>query len=373
MLRVTPLRKILADLPIFTLLFAPTVWRADPLLAVDVKGDARLGLYSRTVEFQGDLLQQTAGETNNDEQVINAQLKLDLENLDDSKDRFLFDFRDKRDNFGKLERENFRLTSYDRRQLRVAAFQRPWESNRLYFTLGRFSLPEANILANDGAELGYRGSKTGRYGLFAGQGAKDLIRPLYVDPDTRAIPSTQAGAYYTIEKKEEDESSYHSHALAQAPSYEITDAQNHAYYYQQGLWTFDRRHRISTLVHFDFSPKSNLRRGYASYYYQTEKLRVGGYVQQTNSEDYLLKQTMQDNLAPSSVRTLNADLRYFLNKNIAFDLGLNQGTRAQDGLARQEVILGVALHRILGDSSSTRAQYGTRKNFQSEDKIIRLA
>ncbi len=345
-----------------------------PAFGIEFKGNTRIGYYTRQVEFQGDYLKETAGETNNDEQVLSAELRANLEDIDESKDRFLVDFRNKRDNFGRLERENLRLSAYDRRQLRVAAFQRPWENNRVYFTVGRFTLPEANILANDGAEVGYRSSKSTRYGLFAGQGAKDIIAPLYVDPDTREVPATQAGLYYNYEVKDgPEDSSYLTNALAQAPSYDITDSQSHLYYYQQGMWTMNNVHRFGSLVHFDFAPKTSLRRGYVSYFYQTDRLRTGGYFQQTSTEDYLIKQTLQDNLAPSTVRSLDLSARYRVTANFSVEAGAERGSRSSDGLTRTEYSAGLLFPRILGDTSSTRLQLGVRQNFLSKDKFTKIA
>jgi hypothetical protein len=342
--------------------------------AVDFRGDARIGHYSRQVEFQGAYLGETAGETNNDEQVINLQLKANADDLNDSSDRIIVDFRDKRDGFGKLERENLLLSNYERRQLRLGAYQRPWERNRTYFTVGRFTLPEANIIANDGVEFGYRSSKASRYGGFVGQGAKDIIAPLYVDPDTRVIPSTQFGAYYNYETKDTPEgSSYLTNAVAQAPTYDITDEQSHLYYYQQGLFTIGGLHRIGSLVQFDFVPKASLRRGYASYYYQTERLRAGGYVNQTTTEDYLIKQIIQDVLVPSAVRTIDLDARYRVTPLFSVDVSASRGTRTADGKTRTEFAGGLLFPKVLGETSSTRLQLGVRQNFLSKDNFSKIA
>jgi hypothetical protein len=347
---------------------------ATPARGIDFLGDARFGYYTRSVEFQGDFLGETAGEKNNDEQVINLQLKATAVELDDSKDKFLFDFRDRRDSFGGLERENLRLSNYERRQLRTAAFQRPWEANRTYFTLGRFSLPEANIVANDGAEFGYRTSKSTRYGAFAGQGVKELIAPLYVDPDTRNVSNTQFGAYYNYETKDTPEdSTWLTNAVAQAPTYDFTDKQSHLYYYNQGLMTIGGVHRIGSLVQFDFSPKSSLRRGYVSYFHQTERLRAGGYLNQTSTEDYFIKQTLQDVLKPSPVRTLDFDVRYRFTSSFSVGLEASQSSRTADSKNRTEYSLGLLFPRLLGDTSSTRLQYGIRQNFLSKDKFSKVA
>ncbi len=235
-------------------------------------------------------------------------------------------------------------------------------------------MPEANIVANDGAEFGYRSSKSTRYGLFAGQGAKDIIAPLYVDPDTRDIPNTQFGAYYNYETKDTPEdSSYLTNAVAQAPTYDITDADNHLYYYQQGLFTIGGHHRVGSLVHFDFSPKASLRRGYVSYYYQTERMRAGGYLNQTTTEDYLIKQVIQDVLAPSAVRTIDADVRYRVSSSFSVDVSASRGTRTVDGKSRTEYAAGLLFPKVLGDTSSTRLQLGVRQNFLSKDNFSKIA
>ena len=345
-----------------------------PVSGAEFKGDTKLGVLNRQVEFKGDILKETAGETHNDERLLNLQLKLNVEEMGSSKDRLLLDVRSKRDSYGLLERENLRLSNYDRQELRTLAYQRPWESNRFYFTLGRFTLPEANILGNDGADFGYRPSKTMRYGLFAGQAPRTIITPLYVDPETRKLDSNQAGVYLNYEMKEGvEESSFLTNAIVQAPSYDITDAQNHSYYYPQGMWTLSSIHRLGSLVHFDFAPKSNLRRGYLSYALQTEKLRFSSYLQQTNTEDYLIKQVLQDTLKPSAVQSLNLGLRYNIASSLAIDLTFSQGKRTADGLTRTETAFGLLLPRLLGDSSSTRFQVGTRKNFQSQDKFSKIS
>lgn|GEM_PF-5312601 len=340
-----------------------------PAQSMDTRGQIRIGAYTRTVTFKEAVL----GETNNDEYVISSQVKLDLLNLTEDRGQVLFEVRDKIDNFGKLERENLRLTSYNRFQVRTAAYRKPWENNRFYYTVGRFQLSEANIRSHDGAELGYRYSREIRTGLFVGQGPEDILTPLYVDPETQSVNNMQAGAYVTYDTKVgAEDSSYLTQAIAQAPSYDITDAENHAYYYQQGMWTFTPTHRLVTQVLYDVSPNSQLRRGYVSYTYLTEKYRAMSYFQQTTTEDYLIKQTLEDSLVPSAVQSLNFELRHRYSPTFSLDYSLSYGRRSADGLTRTEYALGTLFPRLFSSSGSARAQFGIRNNFQSKENFLKV-
>lgn len=352
-----------AFIGLFPLLFCA------PLEAAVVRGQLRAGYSSRGVEFK----QPVSGETSNDESVINLQAKVDVSEFNSSDDRLLFDIRDKYDSYGKLERQNLRLSSYNRMVLRQAAYQRPWESNRLYFTAGRFALPEANIMAHDGADVGYRFTRSTRVGAFAGLGPADVLTPLYVDPGTTEVSSTQLGSYLTYEDKQGvEDSTYMSNAVAIAPSYLITDADSHTYFYHQSMLTFTSVHRVSGIILQDISPSSTLRRAYGAYTYLTERYRATAAIQQTSTEDYLVKQTLQDNLAPSSVRSIDLSLRQRFSSSFALDYSASYGTRSVDGKTRTELAFGVLLPKLLSESGSGKAQLGKRSNFTSDDTFFRF-
>ena len=343
---------------------------ASPIDAATTRGQVRLGGYTRIVTFK-DKLQ---GEENNDEAVLSGQFSLDALELNDSNDQVVLDFRDKWDSYGKLERQNLRLSSYNRIQMRTLAYRRPWETNRFYFTLGRFALAEANVLSNDGADAGYRLSRSFRLGVFGGQGPKDILMPLYVDPKEPAINNLQAGSYLTYENKGGvEDSSYLTQAVGQGPTYDITDKANHAYYFQQGMWTFTNAHRLATTALYDFKPTSVLRRASISHIFTSEKYRTHLYLQQTNTEDYFLKQTIEDTLKPSPVQTLGFELRQRLLQNLSFDYSLLFGKRTEDGLTQKELAFGILLPRLIFDASSLRTQFGVRNNFQSKDNFVRIS
>ncbi len=338
------------------------------LQAMEWKGQVRAGAYTRTVT-----LEELDGETNNDEYILSGLLRFEASELNDSDDLILFELRDKIDNFGKLERENLQLGTYNRMQLRAAAYQRPWENNKTYFTLGRFTLPEANLLVHDGFEVGHRFSKHTRAGFYAGRGPQDVLTPLYVDPVTTKVAELQAGGYVTYDRKDgPEDSSYLTQGIGKAPSFDITDATDHVSYFQQGLWTFTTAHRVASLVLFDVQPASKLRRGSLSYTYLSEDYRSIFSFQQTDMEDYFLKQTLQDTLVPSAVQSLNFELRQRLSNHLSLDYLARYGRRAQDSLTQDEVGIGVLKSELISKSDSVKAQFVLRRNFISRDRVIRV-
>lgn len=94
---------------------------------------------------------------------------------------------------------------------------------------------------------------------------------------------------------------------------------------------------------------------------------------QTSTEDYLIKQVIQDVLVPSAVRTIDLDARYRVSASFSVDVSASQGTRTADGKNRTEYAAGLLFPRIFGDTSSTRLQLGIRQNFLSKDKFTKVA
>ncbi len=336
--------------------------------AVEASGQVRVGGYTRSVEFAEPI----DGESSNDEKVYSAQLRMSIYDFSSHDDTVQIDLRDKVDNYGALNSENLTLENYNRFQAREVAYKRPWESNRLYFTLGRFSLIEANVLDNDGAEVGYRMSRDMRFGLFGGQAPKDVITPYYVNPGVKSVSDTQGGVYLSYDKKNGLERElYTNNAIAIAPTYNLTDKDSHTYFYHMALWEISQQHRISSFVQHDFVPTSALRRANITYTYTGEKVKSNVSLLQTNTEDYLIRRDILDPLAPSPVQTLSFDLRHRMLPGLSVDYSADYSRRTVDGKNETGVALGVILPKLLVSTGSFRAQYGMRNNYLSKDKYIR--
>lgn len=337
--------------------------------AFSVLGNLRVGGYTRAVEFE----ETSNGDATNDEQVLSAQLKMDITDFDSQNDAFVIDLRDKIDSYGRLDTQNLSLDTYNRFQVRELAFKRPWEDNKFYFTLGRFSLAEANILDNDGGEFGYRFSKQSRLGLFGGMAPKDVITPYYVTPNTDSVNNAQAGLYYSYEKKNGLERSlYTNNALAMGPTYNLTDKKSHTYFYHMAIWNMTAQNRISSYLQQDFVPKAGLRRASLSHSFYNPKFETSLSLIQTNTEDYLIQQDILDSLAPSGEQQLRFDLRHRIFAFLNFDYLLAFSKREADGKAQSEYALGLIVPKLLSNSGSARAQYGIRNNYFSKDRYFRV-
>lgn len=336
--------------------------------AIDALGQFRLGSYTRSVDFE----QPVNGETSNDESVYSLQLRTEIYNFNSNDDVVLMDLRDKYDSYGKLDDSNLTLENYNRFQVRELAYKRPWETNKFYFTLGRFSLPEANIFDNDGAEIGYRTSKNLRLGLLVGMAPKEVVTPYYVDPETPDVDNTQAAVYLSYEKKSGIERQlYTNNAVAMGPTYNITDKKSHTYVYHMGIWNLNPSNRISTFLQQDFAPTSSLRRASISHSYFDSKFRSNASLSQTNTEDYLLKQELLDPLPPSAEQSLRVDLRYRMTSWMSLDGLAGYSKRVADGSSQTEFALGAIFPKLLLPTGSFRAQYGVRDNYYSKDNYIR--
>ncbi len=338
-------------------------------LAVDVLGQFRLGAYTRSLQFK----EEVNGEINNDESVYSTQLKMEVYDISSHDDAFAIDVRDKVDSYGNLDRTNLSLATYNRLQVRELAYKRPWETNRFYFTVGRFALSEANVIDNDGAEAGFRFSRTLRFGLFGGAAPKDVITPYYINPDkTPDVNNTQGGVYVSYEKKSGFERSvYTNNALAIGPTYNLTDKTSHSYFFHMGLWNLNPNNRISSFLLQDLAPAPSLRRGSISHSYFDPKIRTNLSLSETNTEDYLIQRDLLDTLAPSAEQNVNADLRYRLFPALSVDLSAGFSKRARDGKAANETALGIILPKFILATGSLRAQFGTQKKYLSKGNFVR--
>lgn len=355
--------KALTSIALLVLtLFAENLW------AISVLGNLRVGAYTRTVEFE----EPVNGEETNDEQVMSAQLKMDITDFDSKSDSFVIDLRDKIDSYGRLDKQNLSLETYNRFQVRELAFKRPWENNRFYFTLGRFSLIEANVIDNDGAEVGYRFNRESRLSVFGGMAPKEVITPYYVEPETSSVNNAQAGLYYSYEKKNGAERQlYTNNAIAMAPTYNLTDKDSHTYFYHMAVWNLSPQNRISSYLQHDFVPESALRRASLTHTYFNPKVETNLSLVQTNTEDYLIQQDLLDPLVPSSEQQVRFELRHRIFTFMSMDYLAGFGRRSADSKSQNEYALGLLFPKLFSNSGSFRTQFGMRKNYYSQDNYVR--
>jgi hypothetical protein len=335
-----------------------------------VKGQFRLGGYSSQVKLDED----PQGLGHNDSSVISSRLHLDLIRLNRSGDEVTIDIRDDYDFFGKSDRELLELQAENQLEIREAAYRNPWEYNRLYYTVGRFTLPEANIYTNDGAEVGYRLTRASRVGGFLGVANEDIVSPDTVTPDYRGFNGNQGGIYYIYENKGSRfrDSTYMTNAIAQSPTFELNDFRNKVYFYHMSLFYLGSSHRFSNHVNFDIQPESHLRQAYLSYQYQSMRYRFNTYFNRLSAEDYRLQQDIQDSLAPSVVDTLSADFIQRLDPALSLEYKARLSQRSTDSLKRLLLLVGSRYRGLSRGRMSVGGFVGSRQNYLSDDLLIDL-
>ena len=350
-------------------LIASIVLVCPNVFAVESSGNLRIGGVSGKSDFPGDL----QGETN-DVQAISTRLQLDVDGLTRKDDYLQFDLRDRYDFFGRAESEVLALTAENILQIREAAYRRPWERNRHHFTVGRFRLDEAGILANDGASYGYRLSRYGRIGFFLGIAPEDIVKPPSVEPDVRGFDGNQGGVYYSYDKKNSDGkgSIYMNHAISQAPSFELNEFINRVFYFHQGVFLLGSSHRFSSFVNFDLAPAASLRRGYLSYGYYSGRSRLRMSLTRITAEDYRVQQNVLDDLEPSTRSSLSTDYQYRLTSSLDVRGGIIYDRRSVDGLGANDIYAGARYNGLLSKQLALGVRYGIRDDFLSDDSYLRL-
>ena len=104
-------------------------------LGASYRGQARVGAVNSQVKFTEPL----QGEESNDAALISTRLFLEANRIRSRKDQFVLDLRDRYDFFGKSNSQILSLESVNELQIRQAAYKKPWEINRSYYTI--FTIP----------------------------------------------------------------------------------------------------------------------------------------------------------------------------------------------------------------------------------------
>lgn len=338
-----------------------------PLSAAEYSGSARIGGVSSKVDFPGDI----QGETN-DIQVLSSRLKMDVDGLTRKDDYISVDARDRYDFFGKSQSEIQSLEAENTLQVREAAYKRPWERNRSFFEIGRFSVSEAGIIANDGGSYGYRFTKNLRLVGFLGLAAEDIVTPASINPDVRGFDGNQGGAFLVYEKKGgmDGTSTYMTNSVAQAPSFELNEFINRVFFFHQGVFNLGLKHRISTLIDTDLAPSSNLRRGFLTYAYYSARHRVRITANRITAEDYRINREIRDELEPSTLTAARLTYQYRINKSLQSRVFYGNAKRSIDGLSSQHYYVGISYNGLLKKRLSLALRYGIKDDFLSDDTYI---
>lgn len=342
------------------------------LRAADLTGSVRLGTQSSGVEFKNP----RTGEESNDSQSIFFRLRSNVENLNDDADMIVLDVRDHYDAFAVLDQDFLELTPNNELQVRQLAYKRPYERNNFYFTLGRFSLSEANVLVNDGVEAGLRVSKRFRVGAFGGVAPKDIVDAAHYEEinPTLTYEGLQVGAYTTFERPNVHDypNIYFTQAVVSGPSFDVPTYASRVYYFNQAVINTSEKNRFASHVVYDLDPKALLRRLNLSHFYFGRSVRVHTMVGRVNTSDYQMLRSMRDTLPPSGFDSASLRPTIKLGKTFSLQaMGLFE-RRLADSKTKTEFAGGPLFTGLSKGTASFGVIAGVRNNFISKDSYFRI-
>lgn len=339
-------------------------------LAATYSGQARFAFLSSEVVYSEPIQE----ETSNNVSIINMRLFLDGQDVFTRQDGIVLDIRDKYDSYGTANLSGLTLEPENSIVIRQAAYKKPWQRSRTFYTAGRFSVPEMGILSNDGAEYGYRLSRRLRVAGFVGIAPEDVVTPAAVEPDYRGFDGNQGGVYSVYQKENVGRmrTTYMVNGLAQAPSFELEEFVNRVYYYHQGLFNLGPNHRISSFLNLDVMPSFSPRQAYAYHTYYKPRYRIKSYASLITADDYRLKKDILDDLEPSTLLTVKSGGHYRFQRDLNFDGSLEYARRG-DGLNKTEIEIGGTYRKLMKRRLVLGGHYGMINNYQSNDSYLKLS
>ena len=378
--------------PLFVLLAAQALPR--PALAVDYDARAVGGYYSA----KESLTTASAGATTNDATNYLGRLYFDAKTIGGGKQEFIFDFRDRYDSYGLIDKERLLLVESNDPQLRQLVYRNPYENGETYWSVGRFAIPDAGLASHDGAELGFPLTSAWRAAVFGGlYNGRDGSTKL--DGLKLQTQSPEAGAYGVFEtagKMPGTRTSASAAVVAQilpdAPGVESTrtDAVTGgaggaggagdngprsaaAYFHTNVLHQPDPSTRLTAYADLYALPAIFLRNAYLSGYRRfSPAFDARLSVLRLDLTEYRRQADVRETLAPSAYTLFKGDLSERFLRRAKAIFGASFGLRGADQKSRAEAYAGFVASPLLSERMEAKARFGFRKNFESRDTYLRF-
>lgn len=361
--------------------FAVVVLESGEARAAEYYGRVMVGAY------QSDEKEATPveGTDSNDQSAILGRAYLDVTGIGPFRNEVVLDFRDKYDEFGQRDDKRIALIPSNEPQLRQLAIKYPFEGDRIFWSLGRFPVEDAGVVANDGAEVGYKMTANWRLGLFGG-----LI------PDTAPGESTtvnaddkEVGAYATYQARTKDwwQHSYFANGLVYKDTQEepvilddgTTEESNpdtgkvsvqNVNWYTQSVYQASQTTRISAVGYVNLSPAAYVRNFWGSYFRQLlPAFSATVSVMRLDLTEYRKIRDIRETIGPSGYTQGKLSVLQKLNKRIGITGDVLYGTR-EDGLMKYEVAPGARVSQLANNKLSLYGRGGFRRNFVSKDTFV---
>ncbi len=334
-------------------------------LATEVQGRVLFGGYFAKENFAAS--EATGGSTRNDFATGSGRLYLNATKISDREFQFTLDMRDRHDFFDKLDRERATLTALNTPQARTVVARYPNEDGRLYFSLGRFGVPQAGAVFTDGAEIGLHWSNALSSGIFGGRNPKQDDRS-----DLEFNPAASVfGAYLEYAPKRQ----LPGNAVfwTQAISAKQNSGHLDRLYLFENFSLTKPSDLFTGVAYFDFVPRfsvQNLNLMYQRRFFEQFQASIGGAA--IDVIEYSRRRGVLERLSPSAYQEAAVRTEYEFASIVSLELALSHGRRQSDGLFRQEAALKGTFssesYRALGG----HLRFGYRNNFTSQDLFVGL-
>lgn len=351
--------------------------RAAGAYAADYHSHGLFGLY----QSKESVRDGSGASTTNDQAAVLGRLYFDAAHIGGGKNQFTFDVRDRYDSFGAADRDRPRLVASNEAQVRQLAIKYPMESGKVYAALGRVPIMDAALIANDGIDAAYRASPNVRLGLFGGYypDVRYFTQPSPKDE----IP--QAGFYLIYDDKSPGwekhtlvstslvSRNYDAVRTGNTPEDIFGDRKNPSL-----LWFANMVHQASPstrytgMVQLDLLPQSFARNIWLGWHsLLTTDLSSSLSFVRIDATGYERQRDALDQLSPSVLTRLSADLRQRLGREwtILYDGAF--GSRAVDGRSRMEGGIRLLRSGLLKGRLNIYGGGGLRKNYLSQDVLAR--
>ena len=331
--------------------------------ATQTTGRFALGVQSSTERYQNT----DSGSDSNDFLSSSQRVFYKISDYGDDKWEFVMDFRNKYDAFDKLNKELLQLDPKDEFQARQ--FSARWLNPKGVFSasFGRFQCLESGAIYVDGLLGEYRISPEWTTGLLAG------LNPKIVDqPQLKSDPKAQEAAIYLTYRGRTggwDSSRYLTHGMVVQKYNDLTERQ---FFFHNGIFQWEENSRIISLAYVDFVPRSYVQT--ASLIYQqsiNEILSTEIGFLGIDTIEYQRRQNVLSILSPSPYKEGNLSVNYNLSRDQSTYFESIYGAREIDQLKKTEISLGYRLKNFITNNWDTEFKLGTRKNFTSQDQLIR--
>jgi hypothetical protein len=395
------------------LVLAAAAAAAGRAAASESAGYVNLGFYSAKEQ----LATASADVTSNDYETALGRAYLDVTKIGPYSNEVTFDLRDKYDAYGGVDAYNSRLVAADQPELRQLALKYPYEDGSLYWALGRFPVADAEVLGNDGADLGVRFGRVkvgafggllpeqrygrtvqlqkedhqaGLYAIYQDKGqdkVQDWTRSTYastafvlrqpVQADDRQVPTGAAAGTIAGDQPSpppgQPETASTTSGVTPVTAAEPPLLKNYVFWYANVQHQPSDRTRLSLVSHVDLQPAGTLRNLWASVSHAATP-RLSGTVSALHLDltEYERQRDLRDTLPASVYNEGRFDARFKLNRYYLVDGDAIAGSRSLDGKQKAAVDGRFVASSLAHGHLQAFAGGGYRTEFIMKDTILKV-